>query len=80
MNNEIVVVESISDYLEAEILRALLESYGIHVWLSWEAASSAIGLTVGPLAEVDLLVPESQVEEAKKILNDYYEGNLELDN
>jgi hypothetical protein len=80
MNEEIVVIESISDFLQAEILRSLLESHGIHVSLSREAASSAIGLTVGPLAEVDLLVPKSQAEQARKILDDYYKGSLELDN
>jgi hypothetical protein len=80
MNEEIVVIQSVSDYLEAEILRSLLESRGIRVVLSRESASTAIGLTVGPLAEVDLLVPKSQMEEAKNILNDYYKGNLEMDN
>jgi hypothetical protein len=80
MNEEIVVIESISDLMQAEILRGLLESYGIHVWLSREAASSAIGLTVGPLAEVDIMVSKSQVEEARKILDDYYKGNLDLGN
>ncbi len=80
MKEEIVAIESVSDYLQAEILRSLLESYGIQVWLSREAASSAIGLTVGPLAEVDLMVSASQAEEAKRILNDYYKGNLEMDN
>lgn len=77
MNEEIVVVESISDNLEAEILRGLLNSFGIDVLLSRESASTAIGLTVGPLAQVDLLVPKSQFETAKKILHDYYTGNLE---
>jgi hypothetical protein len=80
MNEELVLIESISDVLEAEILHSLLESHGIHVLMSREAASTAIGLTVGPLARVNLLVPQSQVEEAKKILDDYYMGNLEMGN
>jgi hypothetical protein len=80
MNDEIVVVGSISDSLEAEILRSLLESFGIQVWLSREAASTAVGLTVGPLAQVDLLVRKAQEEQAIKILEDYYTGNLEINN
>jgi hypothetical protein len=80
MNEEFVVVDSISDNLQAEILRGLLNSYGIEVWLSRESASTAIGITVGPFAEVDLMVPKSQLEHAKKILNDYYTGNLESGN
>jgi Holliday junction resolvasome RuvABC ATP-dependent DNA helicase subunit len=80
MNDEIVVVASISDSLEAEILHSLLESFGIQVWLSREAASTAVGLTVGPFAQVDLLVHKAQEEQAKKILEDYYTGNLEINN
>ena len=80
MNEEFVVVDSISDNLEAEILRGLLNSYGIEVWLSRESASTAIGITVGPLAEVDIMVPKSQLERAQKILNNYYTGNLESGN
>ena len=80
MDEEIVVVESISDNLEAEILRGLLLSYGIDVLLSRESASAAIGLTVGPLAQVDIVVPKSQYERAKKILSDYYTGKLESSN
>jgi len=80
MNEEFVVVDSISDNLEAEILRGLLNSYGIEVWLSRESASTAIGITVGPLAEVEIMVPKSQLERAQKILNDYYTGNLESGN
>lgn len=80
MDDEIVVVDSISDNLEAEIVRGLLLSYGIDVWLSRESASAAIGLTVGPFAQVDIFVPKSQFERAKKILSDYYTGNLETSN
>jgi hypothetical protein len=80
MNDEIVIVESISDHLEAEILRNLLESFGIDVMLSREAASTAFGLNVGPFAQIDLLVHVSQAEDAKKILSDYYTGNLEINN
>ena len=78
MNDEIVIVESISDHLEAEILRNLLESFGINVVLSREAASTAFGLNVGPFAQIDLLVHVSQAEDAKRILSDYYKGNLEI--
>jgi hypothetical protein len=79
MNIEIVVIASISDSLEAEIIKSLLQSQDIDVWLSREAASTAIGLTVGPLAQVDILVPQSQAEAARKILDDYFKGALETD-
>jgi hypothetical protein len=79
MNNEYVVIESISDSLEAEILKSLLQSQNIDVWLSREAASTAIGLTIGPLAQVDILVPRSQAETAKNLIDDYFRGALDVD-
>ncbi|HEY69202.1 MAG TPA: DUF2007 domain-containing protein [Anaerolineae bacterium] len=74
MNENIVKVGSVSGKIEAEILRGLLESNGIQVWLSTEAAATAIGLGVGPLAEVDLMVLETQVEQATQVIRDYRSG------
>lgn len=74
-----VAVESVSGMLQAEILRGLLESMGVPVRLSHEAAGTALGLGVGPLAQVDLLVPASRQEEAERILEDYHAGRLEQD-
>lgn len=76
MDEEIVVVETTSGLIEAEILRGLLEANGINVWLSHESAGKVIGLSVGPLGQVDLMVPADQTEEAKKILDDYHAGRL----
>ncbi len=74
-----VEVESVPGMLQAEILRGLLESMGVPVRLSHQAAGTALGLGVGPLAQVDLLVPTSHQEEAERILEDYYAGRLEDD-
>ena len=74
MDQNIVKVGSVSGKIEAEILRGLLESNGIQVWLAHEAASTAIGLGVGPLAEVDLMVLESQAEQAVQIIREYGPG------
>lgn len=76
MDEDIVVVETTSGLMEAEILRGLLEANDITVWLLHEAAGKAIGLSVGPLGQVDLMVPAAQAEEAKKILDDYHAGRL----
>jgi hypothetical protein len=76
MDEEFVVVETTSGLIEAEILRGLLEANDITVWLSHESAGKAIGLSVGPLGQVDLMVPATQAEEAKKILDDYHAGRL----
>ena len=79
MNEQYVIVESVAGRLEAEILRGLLESQGLDAALSQEAAASIYGFGVGRLARADILVPEDQVEHAKKVLNAYYAGDLETD-
>ncbi|NIM95322.1 MAG: hypothetical protein GTO18_16630 [Anaerolineales bacterium] len=79
MNDEYVVVGTASGMMEAELIRGLLESNGIDALLMHESASTAIGLGVGPLAEVDIRVAKSQEEAAKQILDDYYSGRLATD-
>lgn len=76
MDEDIIIVETTSGLIEAEILRGLLEANDITVWLLHEAAGKAIGLSVGPLGQVDLMVPANQAEEARKILDDYHAGRL----
>jgi hypothetical protein len=76
MGGEIVVVASTSGMIEAEILRGLLEAKGITVLLLQESAGKAIGLSVGPLGQVNLMVPADQAAEATKILDDYHAGRL----
>jgi hypothetical protein len=79
MDDEIVVIATTSGMIEAEILRGLLEAKGITVLLLQESAGKAIGLSVGPLGQVDLMVPADQAVEATKVLDDYHAGRL-IDN
>jgi len=64
--------------LSAELIRILLESRNIPVQLIQEGAGAAYGLTVGPLGNVSILVPESRFAEAAQLLEEYSAGNLEL--
>lgn len=64
--------------LSAEMIRMLLESYDISVWIVPESAGIAYGLTVGPLGAVDILVAEEDVEKAKDILRKYENGELSI--
>jgi hypothetical protein len=41
-----------------------------------EGAGRVIGLNVGPLGEVEILVPADQLVQAKQILEDYYSGEF----
>lgn len=70
------VVEEAPNIIQAEIIRGLLEAQGLSVLISREGYQSAIGISGPPAAFIEILVPNDQVKEAKKILNDYYSGNL----
>lgn len=63
--------------LEAESVKILLESFGITAFVNQESAGTTYGLTVGILGEVDVIVPLTQVEEAKQIIADMESGKLE---
>jgi len=79
MEQEWVVLEKIAGELQAEILKGFLEAQGIPVMLSQEGAGRAIGLSVGPLGEVELLVPADLRLEAEYVLEDYRAGKFEMD-
>jgi hypothetical protein len=66
--------------LEAESVKALLESFGIPAFVNQESAGTTYGLTVGMLGEVEVVVPLSRIDEAKKIIADMKDGKLENDN
>jgi hypothetical protein len=76
MSEEIVVVETISGMMEAEILRGLLESMNISVCLSHESAGKIYALGVGRLGRVDMMVPADQADEARRIIADYHAGRF----
>lgn len=63
--------------LEAESVKILLESFGITAFVNQESAGTTYGLTVGILGEVDVIVPLTQVDEAKQIIADMESGKLE---
>ena len=63
--------------LQSQILRGLLEAQGIPVELSEESAARIYGLGVGPMAEVEILVPEEKLAEAQAVFEDYKSGKFE---
>ena len=75
-----VVVETVTGNLQAELLRGLLKAQGIDVLLSQEGAGRALGLEIGPMGEVEILASPENVQQARKLINDYYAGtNIALD-
>ncbi len=72
------VVTEVSGELQADLMRNLLEAQGIKVFLNQEGAGKAYGLTVGPLGQVQVLVPKSKIQEARQIVDDYYAGKFNV--
>jgi hypothetical protein len=71
------VVYVANGMLEAESVRILLESFQIPAYVNQESAGLTYGLTVGPLGEVDVLVPSDYLEQANGVIADMKNGLLE---
>lgn len=71
------VVYVANGMLEAESVKILLESFGIPAYTNQESAGTVYGLTVGPLGEVEVVVPIERVQEAKQVIEDLKSGKLE---
>ena len=71
------LITTVSGELQADLLRGLLEAEGIKVFLNQEGAGKVYGLAMGPLGEVQVLVPENQSEVARQIVDDYYARKFE---
>jgi hypothetical protein len=77
MSEEYVQVYTANGQLQAEMIRLFLESKGIPAVAYGQSLASVYGLTVGPLSEVKIMVPETQVEEAHQVLTDMEQGKYE---
>jgi hypothetical protein len=62
------VVATASGEAEAAIIKGLLETADIPVWITRESAGAAIGLGVGLLGTVTIMVPETHYDEAMTLL------------
>jgi len=59
------------DDTEAELIRGLLESYGIPCSVISDITHSVVPVTVDGLGEIRLSVPEEAAEEAERILREH---------
>jgi hypothetical protein len=69
-SQEPVVVWEAANVLEAQVVKARLESEGIPAFIRSEAAGAIYGLTAGSLARADVLVPGLLAEKAVELLFD----------
>lgn len=78
MNTQkLVPIYTAEGNLAGEMIRLMLESFGIQSILLQESAGAAYGFTVGPMGEVTIMVAESQAEEARQLILAMERGDLE---
>ncbi len=63
-----VLLASVNEPMEAEIIVSKLRSAGIETWCRHEAASRVYGLTVDGLGQQDIMVRAEDLEEAQAAL------------
>ena len=68
------VVYEANGTFQAELLRGLLEAQEIPVVLSQEGVGKVYSVTVGTLGLVQILVPVSDFERARQLLDDFDSG------
>jgi hypothetical protein len=76
-SNDLVVIDEVAGDLQAQILRGLLEAQGIPVMLSEESAGKVYGFSIPAMGAVQLIVRAEHSEAARKVLEAYYDGELE---
>ena len=74
-------VYSAVNQIEAEIIKGLLESQGLTVFISQDSYQKTMGISGVFGAFVDVLVPNNQKTEAEEILNNMsdYESSTEAE-
>lgn len=63
-----------SGYLDAQLIKNYLGSYGIDVYDFEESVGKTFGFTAGPLGEVELYVPKDKAQEAEEKMKEYLES------
>ncbi len=74
---EPVVVYTAANAMEANLVRALLESEGVPSFTSGAALSDVYGLTLGPAAEVEVYVVKALAPKAQQIIDERYLETVE---
>ena len=74
-NKALKLIWKANGYMDAQLIKNYLESFGIAVYNFEESVGLSYGLTAGPLGEVELYVPTSQAEEAEKYMRQYAEAS-----
>jgi hypothetical protein len=74
-DNAVKLIWKANGYMDAQLVKSYLESFGIQVYDFEESIGLSYGLTNGPLGEVEIYVPTAQAEEAEKYMRRYAEAS-----
>jgi hypothetical protein len=77
MPSDYEIVYTAHGQLDAEMIKVLLESNGIQASIAGESVGTAYGIVFGPLGDMDILVPNSQADNARSILDAMERGDLD---
>ncbi len=69
-SDAMVHLVQVGDNGEASVLRSFLECHDIHVYVQGENHRSVLGM-VGAFIELKIMVPASQLDDAKELLEEY---------
>ncbi len=61
-------------YMDAQLIKNYLESFGIEVFDFEESVGKSYGLTIGSLGEVELYVRKEQAREAEEYMQQYQDA------
>lgn len=73
---EWVIVDEVAGSGNAEIVRGLLESYGIPVEIIGEGAAQSLGMVNLPFGRVHILVQQEDSTRAREILTKFHNDEL----
>jgi len=70
-NKRLKLVWEASGYMDSQLIKNYLESFGLEVYVFGESVGFAYGLTATPLGRIEIYVLAEQEEEALAYLQDY---------
>jgi hypothetical protein len=76
-SDRLTLVWNASGYLDAQLIKNYLESFGLQVYTFGESVGAAYGLTNTPLGDVEIYVLNENAKEAEKLMEEYSNVNLD---
>jgi len=76
-NDKLALIWQASGYLDSQLIKIYLESFGLEVFIFGESIGASYGLTNTPLGEVEIYVRKEDESNALEFLDQYEFGSGE---